>query len=73
MLAGGGFIGLELAENLRELGMKVTIVQRPRQLMSPFDSICSFIHNEVRRHGVELKLGYTWKVLRKETVVWTYS
>ena len=37
VLAGGGFIGLELAENLRELGMEVTIVQRPRQLMNPFD------------------------------------
>ena len=32
VLAGGGFIGLELAENLRELGMDVTIVQRPKQL-----------------------------------------
>ena len=30
VLAGGGFIGMELAENLRELGMEVTIVQRPR-------------------------------------------
>ena len=37
LLAGGGFIGLELAENLRELGMDVTIVQRPKQLMNPFD------------------------------------
>ncbi|MBQ3557730.1 MAG: FAD-dependent oxidoreductase [Oscillospiraceae bacterium] len=36
VLAGGGFIGLELAENLRELGMEVTIVQRPKQLMNPF-------------------------------------
>ena len=35
VLAGGGFIGLELAENLRELGMEVTIVQRPKQLMNP--------------------------------------
>ena len=33
VLAGGGFIGLELAENLRELGMEVTIVQRPKQLI----------------------------------------
>lgn len=32
VLAGGGFIGLELAENLRELGMDVTIVQRPKEL-----------------------------------------
>ncbi len=36
ILAGGGFIGLEVAENLRELGMDVTIVQRPKQLMKPF-------------------------------------
>ena len=60
VLAGGGFIGLELAENLRELGMEVTIVQRPKQLMNPFDAdMASFIHAEVRKHGVNLALGYT--------------
>ncbi len=60
VLAGGGFIGLELAENLRELGMEVTIVQRPHQLMNPFDpDMASFIHGEVRRHGIRLALGRT--------------
>ena len=60
VLAGGGFIGLELAENLRQLGMAVTIVQRPRQLMNPFDpDMAAFIHNEVRRHGIKLALGRT--------------
>ena len=60
VLAGGGFIGLELAENLRELGMDVTIVQRPKQLMNPFDAdMASFIHGEMRRHGVRLVLGHT--------------
>ena len=60
VLAGGGFIGLELAENLRELGMEVTIVQRPKQLMNPFDpDMAAFIHNEMRRHGVKLALGHT--------------
>lgn len=60
VLAGGGFIGLELSENLRELGMDVTIVQRPKQLMNPFDAdMASFIHNEVRRNGVRLVLGRT--------------
>lgn len=60
VLAGGGFISLELAENLRELGMEVTIVQRPKQLMNPFDpDIASFIHSEMRRHGVKLALGHT--------------
>ena len=60
VLAGGGFISLELAENLRELGMDVTIVQRPKQLMNPFDAdMASFIHSEMRRHGVKLALGHT--------------
>ena len=60
VLAGGGFIGLELAENLRELGMDVTIVQRPKQLMNPFDpDMASMIHNEMRKHGIKLVLGYT--------------
>lgn len=60
VLAGGGFISLELAENLRELGMDVTIVQRPKQLMNPFDSdMASFIHSEMRRHGIQLALGHT--------------
>lgn len=60
VLAGGGFISLELAENLRKLGIEVTIVQRPKQLMNPFDSdIASFIHAEVKKHGVKLALGHT--------------
>ncbi len=60
VLAGGGFIGLELAENLRETGMDVTIVQRPKQLMNPFDAdMASMIHGEMRKHGVKLALGYT--------------
>lgn len=60
VLAGGGFIGLELAENLRELGMDVTIVQRPKQLMNPFDpDMAAFIHSKMRSHGIRLALGHT--------------
>ena len=60
VMVGGGFIGLEVAENLRELGVDVTIVQRPKQLMNPFDAdMASFIHGEVRKHGVKLALGYS--------------
>ena len=60
VLAGGGFIGLELAENLRALGLEVTIVQRPRQLMNPFDAdMAALLHAEMRRHGVRLALGHT--------------
>lgn len=60
VLAGGGFISLGLAENLRELGMDVTVVQRPRQLMNPFDpDMAALIHNEMRAHSVRLALGHT--------------
>ncbi len=60
VLAGGGFISLEMAENLRELGLEVTVVQRPKQLMNPFDAdMAAFIHAQMRKHGVKLALGYT--------------
>ena len=79
VLAGGGFISLELAENLRELGMEAAIVQRPKQLMTPFDpDMAAFIHGEARRHGIRLALGHTVEgfaerdggvdVLRKDAV-----
>ena len=58
VLAGGGFISLELAENLRHLGLDVTIVQNGNQLMNPFDSdMACFIHNELRRNGIYLIFG----------------
>ena len=60
ILAGGGFISLEVAENLRELGLDVTIVQSVNQLMTPFDpEMAAFIHNELRRNGVKLVFGHT--------------
>ena len=60
VLAGGGFISVELAENLRSLGMEVTIVQRPRQLKNPFDpDMAAFLHAEARKHGVNLALGFS--------------
>ncbi len=56
VLVGGGFIGLEMAENLRELGMDVTIVQRPAQLLNILDyDMATFVHSEFRKHGVKLK------------------
>ena len=66
ILAGGGFISLELAENLRELGMDVTIVQNGKQLMNPFDSdMASFIHSAMRKHEVRLVLGRSVEGIEK--------
>lgn len=59
ILAGGGFISLELAENLKALGIKVTVVQNGNQLMKPFDpEMAAFIHNELRRQGVNIVFGH---------------
>ncbi len=55
---GGGFIGLEMAENLAELGIKTTIVQRSNHLLPTVDyDMASFIHANFRNHGVQLLLN----------------
>ena len=58
VLVGGGYIGIEVAENLRELGLDVTIVQRPKQLMNTLDSdMATFVHAKLREKGIRLELG----------------
>jgi len=58
VVIGGGFIGLEMAENLTELGIKTTIVQRGNHLLPTVDcDIASFIHAIFRSRGVQLLLN----------------
>lgn len=67
VLVGGGYIGLELAENLHDLGIDVTIVQRPKQLMNPLDyDMATFVHAKVRSEGINLMLGQTVEGFAKE-------
>lgn len=57
VLAGGGFIGLELAENLAEMGVQVTVVQRQPQVMAPMDyDMATFLHAHLRQKGIALRL-----------------
>lgn len=57
-VVGGGFIGIEVAENLRKLGIDITLVEAASQVMAPFDSdMVSFIHAEIRKHGIKLCLS----------------
>ena len=66
VLAGGGFISLELAENFKKLGLDVTIVQRPKQLMNLFDAdMASFLHGTMRANDIKLMLGYTVEGLKE--------
>lgn len=58
VVAGGGFIGIEVAENLRKLGIGVTLIEAAEQLMAPFDrDMASLIHAEVRKNGIRLMLN----------------
>ena len=55
VVVGGGFIGLETAENLTERGINVTVIQRGGHLLSTVDEdIASFIHAKFRENGVNL-------------------
>ena len=57
-IIGGGFIGLEMAENLRELGMEVTLIEAASQILSPVDEeIAAVAQNEMRNNGVRLILS----------------
>lgn len=58
VVIGGGFIGIEVAENLTVAGLKVTLIEGTNQLLAPFDydMSCS-VHNTVRNNGVNLLLN----------------
>lgn len=57
VVVGGGFIGIEVAENLRRLGIDVTLVEAAPQVMAPFDAdMAALIHAELKKNGVQLML-----------------
>lgn len=57
-IIGGGFIGVEMAENLKNLGIDVSIVQSNKQLLRILDKdMVSFVHSEMRKNGVKLYLN----------------
>lgn len=58
VVAGGGFIGLEMAENLRHLGLEVTLVQNGPQVMISMDAeMVTPLHTHLEKNGVQLKLN----------------
>jgi len=58
IVVGGGFIGLEMAENLHRQGIKVTLVEMADQVMAPLDfSMAQIVHEELVGKGVDLILS----------------
>lgn len=57
LIVGGGFIGLEMAENLVHRGLETTLVERNAQVLTPWDAeMVSPIADELRAKGVDLRL-----------------
>lgn len=58
VIIGAGFIGLEMAENLHDAGIAVSVVEMADQVMAPIDySMASFVHEHLAQKGVSLYLG----------------
>ncbi len=58
VVVGGGFIGLEMVESLRSLGIGVTLVETAEQVMPALDrEMAEWVHQHLRAHGVALVLG----------------
>ena len=58
VIAGGGFIGLEMAEQFVRRGLDVTLIDGKDQVLTPIDpEMAELVHKELRKHGVKIVLG----------------
>ncbi|MFR4764782.1 MAG: FAD-dependent oxidoreductase [Paraclostridium sordellii] len=58
VVVGGGFIGLEVAENLHEMGVKTTLVEAMDHIMPGFDNeVCSYVEDELMENGIMVLTG----------------
>jgi NADPH-dependent 2,4-dienoyl-CoA reductase/sulfur reductase-like enzyme/peroxiredoxin family protein/rhodanese-related sulfurtransferase/TusA-related sulfurtransferase len=67
---GGGFIGLEMAENLHKIGLEVTIIERGNQVMTLLDSeMAALVHEHLIEKGVNLSFGSGVKQIKEKGTV----
>lgn len=67
VVIGGGFIGLEMAENLMHRGVKTTIIEMADQVMASMDKeMASIIHHHLEEQGIVLKLGQAVSSFQKK-------
>ncbi len=60
VIVGGGFIGVEVAENLAHMGISVTLIEMQDQVLAPIDKeMASQVHRKMNEHGINLMLGTT--------------
>jgi NADPH-dependent 2,4-dienoyl-CoA reductase/sulfur reductase-like enzyme/rhodanese-related sulfurtransferase len=69
VVIGGGFIGVEIAENLIHKGIFTQLVEATPQLLAPLDpEMATFVSAEMVRHGVQLHLGDSVKAVSNDSV-----
>lgn len=69
VVIGGGFIGVEAAENLRHQGIPTVLVEAMDQVLAPLDpEMASLVEEEMRRNGVELHVGAAVKAIGESSV-----
>lgn len=70
VVIGGGFIGVEIAENLVHKGIKTTIVEASDQVLAPLDpEMATLVANEISKNGVDLHLGVSAKQIKPNSVL----
>ena len=70
VVIGGGFIGLEVAENLKSAGKQVAVAEAASQIMAPFDyDMSQILQKELYDQGVELAVGDGVKAITEDKVI----
>lgn len=70
VVIGGGFIGVEVAENLVHRGISTTLVEATNQVLAPLDpEMALLVANEIKGHGVDLRLGVSVQKIESDSVV----
>lgn len=70
VVVGGGFIGLEMAENFVHLGLSTSVVELSSQLIAPFDEdMAAFVHNQMRDNSVNLYLSDGVKEFEENEII----
>lgn len=70
VIIGGGFIGVEIAENLVHKGIPTTVVEAAPQVLAPLDpEMATLVVKEMRKHGVKLHLGASAKEVTSTSVL----
>lgn len=69
LVIGGGFIGVEVAENLIHRGIKTALVEASSQVLAPLDpEMALLVENEMRKKGVDLRLGVSATKINSDSV-----